>query len=511
MESENEAFNLEDLPTFLLYVLDEVELVRREQTTDLSKLESHLIVVDKVLGLLRELSLPGVYAILETNDLEHLKALSDVFADILSAMQQLVSTLSVTPATVAENVCVTEGRNPGEVGRPKFRIQSEVLEDLRSLGFSWTKIAMMLGVSRWTISRRVKDYGLEDMCGFSQLSNEELDRLVRNDIDHHGTTSGQTYIIGYIKSLGYHVQRSRIRECLARLDPRNTALRWGVTVSRRVYSVPWPNSLWHLDGHHSLIRWKLVIHGCIDGFSRRIMFLKCSSNNLAETVLTLFLEAIDNDGGLWPSRIRVDRGVENVLVCEAMVMARGEGRGSFIPGSSTHNQRIERLWRDVYRCVCHMYYYVFYGMEMSGILNPEDSMHLFALHLVYLPRINHALDEYKEAFNHHAVRTENNWTPYQVWLNGMMHERNPLAHSQLDDNPDDVEYYGYDPQGPSPLEDNGAVVVPEVRLDNNEEIRSFVLENINPLSPSHDMGVDIYVNALQLAESKIRELNGPIV
>jgi predicted transcriptional regulator len=371
MESENEAFNLEDLPTFLLYVLDEVELVCREQTTDLSKLESHLIVVDKVVRLLRELSLPGVYAILETNDLEHLKALSDVFADILSAMQQLISTLSVTPATVAENVCVTEGRNPGEVGRPKFCIQSEVLEDLRSLGFSWTKIAMMLGVSRWTISRRVKDYGLEDMCGFSQLSNEELDRLVRNYIDHHGTTSGQTYIIGYIKSLGYHVQRSRIRECLARLDPRNTALRWGVTVSRRVYSVPWPNSLWHLDGHHSLIRWKLVIHGCIDGFSRRIMFLKCSSNNLAETVLTLFLEAIDNDSGLWPSRICVDRGVENVLVCEAIEMARGEGRGSFIPGPSTHNQRIERLWRDVYRCVCHMYYYVFTAWKCLEFLTQK--------------------------------------------------------------------------------------------------------------------------------------------
>ncbi|CAB3985660.1 cytosolic Fe-s cluster assembly factor nubp1-b-like [Paramuricea clavata] len=291
MESENETFNLEDLPTFLIYILDKVELVCCEQTTDLSKLESHLIVVDKVVGLLRELSLPGVYAILKTNDLEHLKTLSDVFTDILSAMQQLVSTLSVTPATVAENVCVTDGRNPGEVGRPKFRIKSEVLEDLRSLGFSWTKIAVILGVSRWTISRRVKDYGLEDMCGFSQLSNEELDRLIRNYIDHHGTTSGQTYIIGYIKSLGYHVQRSRIRECLALLDPQNTALRWGVTVSRRVYCVPWPNSLWHLDGHHSLIRWKLIIDRCINGFSRRIMFLKCSSNNLAETVLTLFLEA----------------------------------------------------------------------------------------------------------------------------------------------------------------------------------------------------------------------------
>ena len=477
------------------YVLDEVELIYCEEPAIISKLETHLTVIDKVVGLLRLLSLPGVPSDAETNDLEHLKELSVVSQIFFCEVQQLISTLSLRPDTVVENTCVID-RKPGEVGRPRFHITSEVLEDLRSLGFSWSKIAMMLGVSRWTISRRVRDYGLEDMRGFSQISNEELDRIVRSYMDQHGTTSGQTYITGHIRSLGYRVRRSRIRECLARLDPRNTALRWGVTVSRRVYSVPWPNSLWHLDGHHSLIRWKLIIHGCIDGFSRRIMFQKCSPNSLTETVLTLFLEAIDNDGGLWPSRIRVDRGVENVLVCDAMVMARGDGRGSFIPGPSTHNQRIERLWRDVYRCVCHMYYYVFYGMEMSGILNPEYSTHLFALLLFYLPRINHALDKYKEAFNHHAVRTDNNWTPYQMWLNGMMHGRNPLAHSQLDDDPDDLEYYGYDPQGPSPLESNNVAVVPQITLgNNNEEIRSFVLQNLNPLSQSSDMGVEIYVNA----------------
>jgi hypothetical protein len=78
--------------------------------------------------------------------------------------------------------------------------------------------------------------------------------------------------------------------------------------------------------HHSLIRWSLVIHGCIDGFSRRIIFLHCSANNLASTVLNLFHSAIETDGGIWPSRIRVDYGVENVLVCEEMVENRGAGR-----------------------------------------------------------------------------------------------------------------------------------------------------------------------------------------
>ena len=151
------------------------------------------------------------------------------------------------------------------------------------------------------------------------ISDEDLDNIVKGFYDRSGAMLGQTFIIGYVQSKGIRVKRSRIRESIARVDPVNTVLRWGMVVSRRKYSVPWPNSLWHLDGHHSLIRWRLVIHGCIDGFSRRIIFLKCSSNNKSETVLSYFLEAIDRDGRLWPSRIRVDRGVENVLVCDTMV------------------------------------------------------------------------------------------------------------------------------------------------------------------------------------------------
>ena len=45
-----------------------------------------------------------------------------------------------------------------------------------------------------------------------------------------------------------------------------------------------------------------------------LCFLKCSTNNLAETVLELFKGAIKNNRGLWPSRIRVDHGVETVLI-----------------------------------------------------------------------------------------------------------------------------------------------------------------------------------------------------
>ena len=347
--------------------------------------------------------------------------------------------------------------------------------------------------------RRVQSYGLQGLSRFSSITDEQIDGIIHAYISNHGNTTGEPYMRGHFRALGYYVPRRRVRAGINRVDPRNTALRWGALVSRRVYSVPWPNSLWHLDGHHSLIRWGLVIHGCIDGYSRRIIYLVCSSNNLAETVLHLFETAIERDNGLWPSRIRVDYGVENTAVCDAMVAVRGEGRGSFIAGSSHRNQRIERLWRDVFRCVCHLYYYTFYALEQSGQLDVENPIHLFCLHYVFLPRINDALKEWMYSHNHHPLSTERSWSPNQIWLNGMINPCNPLAQGEADDYPDELGSYGDDSDySPFDESDNNVQVFPPNVGDRNQDLITQLERNVNPLQDSNSFGIDIYSNALEL-------------
>lgn len=50
------------------------------------------------------------------------------------------------------------------------------------------------------------------------------------------------------------------------------------------------------DSHHKLIRWHLVTHAGIDGYSRLIVYLSCSNNNKASTMYSLFLEGVNNIG-----------------------------------------------------------------------------------------------------------------------------------------------------------------------------------------------------------------------
>jgi hypothetical protein len=170
-------------------------------------------------------------------------------------------------------------------------------------------------------------------------------------------------------------------------------------------------------------RWRLVVHGAIDGYSRLVVFLRCSNNNRAVTVFQLFEEAVAKFG--LPSRIRTDKGGENVDAAVYMLEhpRRGTGRGSVITGSSTHNQRIERLWRDVYTGVLSLYHSLFNHLEERGVLDPLSNIDLFSLHTIFLPRINRHIDVWSEGWNQHRMRTAASLSPLQQFTEGLLRIR----------------------------------------------------------------------------------------
>lgn len=277
----------------------------------------------------------------------------------------------------------------GDVGRPKILVNVETVDFLRSCGYTWDQVAHAMQVSRSTLWRRLKvaDYQIRK---YSDISDDELDGII-SQIQREHPNCGLPMMSGFLQNRGIMVQQYRMRESVARVYPIRRMVRWQQVVSRRCYNVPGSNSLWHIDGHHSLIRWRFVVHGGIDGYSRMVLYLACSTNNKSLTVYKLFKEATERFG---VSRVRSDKGGENVVVCHFMISNRGTGRKSHIAGSSVHNQRIERLWRDVYRCVCSTYHELFYLMEARGILDPDCAIDIFVLHCLYLPRINKSLSEF---------------------------------------------------------------------------------------------------------------------
>ncbi|KAI0210773.1 hypothetical protein LSAT2_004519, partial [Lamellibrachia satsuma] len=103
--------------------------------------------------------------------------------------------------------------------------------------------------------------------------------------------------------VGHHVQESRVSQSMRRVNPAVVALRWGNSAQRRTYNVQSSQSLWHIDGNYKLVRWKLIIHGGTDGYSRLVVFVNVASNNMASTVLKTFVTATEAYG--IPSRVRI--------------------------------------------------------------------------------------------------------------------------------------------------------------------------------------------------------------
>nr|XP_022307773.1 uncharacterized protein LOC111113775 [Crassostrea virginica] len=174
---------------------------------------------------------------------------------------------------------------------------------------------------------------------------------------------------------------------------------------RRQYFSRGPNSVWHLDGYDKLKPYGISIHGCIDGFSRRVIWLEADiTNKRPEVVAEYYLSAVQMLKGC-PEKIRADPGAENGLIATFHSCLKSNG-SSVTFGTSTANQRIERFWGLLRQMRADFWIHHFKVLVYEDLLVLGNPIHRLCIQYVYLPLIKKDLREIMEHWNNHSIRRQ---------------------------------------------------------------------------------------------------------
>ena len=69
-------------------------------------------------------------------------------------------------------------------GRPQFRVTKAQIESLREIGFSWTKIADLIGISRVTLYRRRRELEIGEQHNYSKITDIQLDAVIQSIVQN---------------------------------------------------------------------------------------------------------------------------------------------------------------------------------------------------------------------------------------------------------------------------------------------------------------------------------------
>jgi len=195
-----------------------------------------------------------------------------------------------------------------------------------------------------------RSLGLHRRVYSADVDMGPISEFIEAQLKESGRLHGYRWMYNKCQLAGFQVTREIVRQLCKHFDPVGVELRKKRRLSRRSYFAKGPNYIWHLDGYDKIKPFGICINGCIDGFSRQIIWLKASTtNNNPDVIGKYFLDVVLAAGGC-PRVVRADFGTENVRIREFQVFLRRNavdersGANSYIDGASTSNQRIESWW-----------------------------------------------------------------------------------------------------------------------------------------------------------------------
>ena len=234
---------------------------------------------------------------------------------------------------------------------------------------------------------------------------------INQDLQLNGNSKGYRAMHQILKRNGIMIDRETVRKCLLELDPEGVSLRSKHRLQRRKYYSAGPNDIWHLDGNDKLKPYGFSLHGCIDGFSRKILWLHVSpSNKNPEEVAHLYLNTVKKADGV-PRRIRADRGVENCIIAGIQRYFHrftNNSESSFIFGKSTANQRIEAWWSFLRKRSLQRWMNYFKDMIDTAVFDTSNIVEFECIRFCFYGLLQNEMDTIAMCWNQHRIRHVHN-------------------------------------------------------------------------------------------------------
>ena len=215
--------------------------------------DSIIIKCERLLIAVLLLMVEGDSVVLSDEILNGLDILHSYIEEVITVLYSEIDFASVRLTQVAS------------IGRPKLNICKEQLQFLLHANFTLKDIAAFFRCSSKTISRRIQEYDLTTYRHM-QIPDDILDQVTLAYVKQF-PNAGQKSFAAFLLEQGIHVPRQKVRDSMLRVDPDGVMGRFRNAIKRRSYHVPGPIIVWHIDGYHKLIKWGIVIHGAVDGYS----------------------------------------------------------------------------------------------------------------------------------------------------------------------------------------------------------------------------------------------------
>ena len=212
---------------------------------------------------------------------------------------------------------------------------------------------------------------------------------------------------------GIQLKRDTVMNILREEDPEGTLQRKSRSIIRRVYTCQGPNNVWHVDGNDKIKQYGFPIHTCIDGFSRKVIWLKVArSNNNPVIPASYFLKAVASLQVI-PDPLQTDCGDENCFMAGIQCkLANNVDAHRY--GSSTSNQRIENFWSHNRKLYLSWIINFFKDLVNTGNLILGNVFHIECLWFIFSALIQHDLDRVREEWNLHKIRKSNRTNIYEI-------------------------------------------------------------------------------------------------